>query len=93
MTALWIHKKVYLAWSKWIAFQFARQWDEMSLGVRVNWRRPLIDIYCGPMTLAIGRHAVYTDPRTRTWDGCRGFIMPDNPQFPFAGDTVEARIL
>jgi hypothetical protein len=34
---------------------------------------------------------VYTDPRTREWDSCRGMLFPDDPRFPL--DAVRARVL
>jgi hypothetical protein len=91
MPALWIHRKVYLAWTRYAALQLTLQWDEWSLGVRVNLRRPLLDFYSGPLTIAFGKHAVYTDPRTRTWDSCRGMLFPDDQYQPL--DVVEARVL
>lgn len=86
-----IHRKVWLWWGRWWAIQWVWLHDEVSLGVRCNWRRPLVDVYCGPLTIAVGRHAVYTDPRTRTWDSCRGMLFPDSGHFPL--DAVEARVL
>lgn len=86
-----LHKKVWLWWGKWWAVQFTAMSDEWSAGVRVNVRRPLLDLYFGPLTIAFGRHAVYTDPRTRTWDSCRGMLFQDDPRFPL--DEKEARVL
>ena len=86
-----IHRKVWLWWGCWWAVQFPAMIKEASLGVRINFKRPLLDIYCGPLTVAFGKHAVYTDPRTRTWDSCRGMLFPNSAYFPL--DEVEARIL
>ncbi len=86
-----LHRKVWLWWGRWWAVQFTRMADEASLGVRVNFRRPLLDLYFGPLTVAFGRHAVYTDPRTRHWDSCRGMLFPDDPHWPL--DPKEARVL
>jgi hypothetical protein len=83
-----IHRKVWLWWGRWWAVQLVRQWDEWSLGVRLNLRRPMLDCYAGPLTIAFGRHAVYTDPRTRTWESCRGMLFPDDPYHP-----IDARVL
>jgi hypothetical protein len=66
-------------------------WDEWSLGLRLNVRRPLLDLYFGGLTVAFGKHAVYTDPRTRHWDSCRGFLFADDARFPL--DPVSARVL
>lgn len=86
-----LHKKVYLWWGAWWAVQWVPVADEISLGWRLNRRRPLLDVYLGPLTIAVGRHAVYTDPRTRTWDSCRGMLFPDDPHHPL--DAVSARVL
>jgi hypothetical protein len=86
-----LHKKIHLWWGTWWAVQLVLVADEMSAGVRINIRRPLLDVYLGPLTIAIGRHAVYTDPRTRTWDSCRGMLFPDDPHHPL--DAVSARML
>ena len=86
-----MHHRVWLFWGKWWAVQFVALWDEVSLGIRFNMRRPVVDLYIGPLTIALGKHAVYTDPRTRTWDACRGMLFPDDAYFPL--DPVEARVL
>ena len=88
-----MHRRVWLWWGPWWAVQFTAMGDEWSAGVRLNVRRPLLDLYAGPLTVSVGRHAVYTDPRTRTWDSCRGMLFPDDAHFPFDGDPVAARIL
>lgn len=85
-----VHRKVWLWWGKWWALQFANQWEEFPVGLRPHWRRPMLDIYFGPLTLALGRHAVYTDPRTREWDSCRGMLMGDDPRFD---SGTRARVL
>lgn len=97
-----IHKKIWLWWNKWYAIQFTNMWDEYSLGVRINTKRPMIDFYFGGLTISLGKHAVYTDPRTRHWDSCRGMLFPDNHKFPlspaetekiFGKTTQEAQVL
>ena len=80
-----LHRKVWLWWGRWWAVQLTLMADEWSAGVRLNVPRPMLDIYLGPLTIAFGRHAVYTDPRTREWDSCRGLL--------FEGDPVRARVL
>jgi hypothetical protein len=78
-----IHRKVWLWWGKHWAVQLTLLHDgEISHGWRLNYRRPLFDLYLGPLTIALGRHAVYTDPRTRNWDSCRGMLFPDDSRFP-----------
>ena len=86
-----MHRKVWLYWGRWWAVQWMGLWDEASLGIRLNWRRPLLDLYGGPLTIAFGRHAVYTDPRTRHWDSCRGMLFPDDRCAPL--DAIDARVL
>lgn len=97
-----LHKKVWLWWGKYWAIQFTKMDDEYSAGVRLNIRRPLLDLYCGALTVSFGKHAVYTDPRTRNWDSCRGMLFPDHPLFPlskqetarlFGPSVEEARVL
>lgn len=80
-----LHRKVYLWWGTWWAVQLTLMADEWSAGVRINLPRPMLDIYFGPLTISFGRHAVYTDPRTREWDSCRGML--------FESDPVKARVL
>lgn len=80
-----LHKKVWLWWGKRWAIQFTAMWDEWSLGIRLNVRRPLLDLYFGGLTIAFGKHAVYTDPRTAQWDSCRGMLIEADP--------VKARVL
>jgi hypothetical protein len=84
----WIHRKVWLWWGPWWAVQWVHMWDEASLGIRFNWQRPLLDLYFGPLTIAFGKHVVYTDPRTAQWDSCRGMLFPDDQHHP-----LDARVL
>jgi len=83
-----IHKKVWIWWSKWWAIQYAHFWNEFPVGIRPNWQRPMLDLYIGPLTVSIGKHAVYTDPRTRHWDSCRGLLFHDDPNHP-----IDPRVL
>lgn len=80
-----LHKKIWLWWGKWWAVQFSMLDDGecFVFGIRHNCKRPLLDIYLGShLTISFGRHAVYTDPRTRHWDSCRGMLFPDDARFP-----------
>ena len=52
-------------------------WPQLSLGVRFEPSRPMLDVYLGPVTVAVGRHPVLTDDRTRQADSCRGFLFSD----------------
>lgn len=89
-----IHHRVWLWWGRWWAVQFVALWDEVALGMRCNLRRPVLDLYLGPLTIAVGRHAVYTDERARYRDSCRGMLFHDDPHWPLPdADAVKARIL
>lgn len=70
-----IHRKVWLAWGRWWAVQ-VYLFPQFSLGVRFE-TRPLLDIYVGPVTLALGRHPLVTDQYARFADSCRGFVFDE----------------
>lgn len=74
-----VHRKVWIWWGKWWAIQFMAVWNEFSLGVRVNWGQPIIDIYIGPLTLAFGPMAHITHPLFAESNSCRGFFVTDKP--------------
>lgn len=72
------HRKVWYAWGRWWAIQVVWM-PEFSFGIRVEPRRPLIDVFLGVATVAIGRHPILQDPRYgdgRRHSG-RGFIPGD----------------
>lgn len=71
-----LHKKVWIGWVRWIAFQYIHQF-EFSLGLRIEPRRPLIDLFLGPLTIAIGYHPILTDPRMNQFHSGRGFVNAD----------------
>jgi len=73
-----VHRKVFLAWNKWFAVQVVTML-EISLGVAFHWRRPMLDIYLGPLTLAVGRNAALTDQHERLRGRCRGFFIGEYP--------------
>jgi hypothetical protein len=76
MQRLDLHRKVTVWYGEWWAVQLVRML-EISLGFRVEPRRRFVDIYLGPITIAIGHHAVLTDPRLKGFDSCRGFLFAD----------------
>ena len=78
MAHLRLHRKVFIWYGRWWAIQFVRMWDEFGFGIRPIFRRKLLDIYLGPITIAFGKHPVLTDPRTRQRDCCRGFVFEDD---------------
>lgn len=73
------HWKVLLWWGPWWAIQIMLM-PEIAIGMRIEWRRPLLDIYLGPITLAFGNDPIRTD----AWQGqrncCRGFIVSGTPE-------------
>lgn len=72
------HRKVILVWGRWYAVQLVTM-CELSLGVALHWRRPMLDVYLGPLTVAIGRSAVLTEQHDRLRGRCRGFIIAGTP--------------
>ena len=77
MHARRVHRKVWLAWGRFWAVQLAPQW--FQLGFHLEPRRPLLDLFLGPVTLAFGRHPALTDPRTAQRHSCRGFFIGSYP--------------
>lgn len=67
---------MWLAWTSWFAIQVQMP-ITLALGLRLELRRPMIDLYIGPVTIAIGRHPCLTDERVRRADSCRGFAFKD----------------
>jgi hypothetical protein len=88
-----LHKKVWIAWGRWWAVQGV--WMlELSFGFRIEPRRPLLDLFLGPLTIAVGNHPVLTDPRMNQHHGGRGFVNADPPsQQRDLGTVYAARIL
>lgn len=93
MKSRWIHKKVWIAWNNWLAIQYVGQF-EFSLGLRIEPKRPLLDVFLGPVTLSIGYHPVLTDPRMNQYHSGRGFICSDpTSQQRDLGEIYDVRIL
>lgn len=74
-----VHRKVWIWWGKFWAVQFMRIWDEYSLGIRLNVSQPVLDIYLGPLTIAVGRMPAMTHPLFSGCQSCRGFFISDKP--------------
>jgi len=74
-----LHPKVWLWWGRWWAAQYLDTRDEVSIGIRLNWRRPLLDLYVGPLTVALGRRPEMTNPNEAQSNSCRGFRIADKP--------------
>lgn len=69
-----LHSKIWLAWGRWWAIQIVFAF-ELALGIAFHWRRPMLDIYLGPVTIAFGRNAVLTNQHERLRGRCRGFVF------------------
>lgn len=70
------HRKVWLAWGRWWAVQILL-FPTVSLGVRLELDRPLLDVYVGPLTVAVGRRPLITPEVSRHGDSCRGFCFEE----------------
>lgn len=68
-----LHRKVWLAWGRWWAVQVVWM-PEFSFGVRLEPRRPLLDLFLGVATIALGNHPVRSDSRERYRHAFRGFL-------------------
>jgi hypothetical protein len=73
-----VHKKVWVWWGDWWAIQFVNK-VEYSFGVRIEPKRPLLDLFVGPVTIAFGRHPVLTHPVENTRHSGRGFFNGEYP--------------
>lgn len=74
-----VHRKVWLWWGKYWAVQLMKVFDEFSLGIRINFRQPVVDLYIGPLTIAVGWMPSMTHPLFAGCQSCRGFIITDRP--------------
>lgn len=70
------HRRVFMLWNDWVGIQLVLL-PEISFGIRVEPRRPLVDLFLGPLTLAFGRHPILSDPRMAQRHAARGFIPAD----------------
>jgi len=76
MHFLRVHRKVFLWWGGWWAVQLVLG-EIGGFGVRPVLTRPLLDIYLGPLTLAIGRDPYLTEWMDRHRESCRGFVIDE----------------
>lgn len=83
MRAVRTHGKVWLWWSDWWAVQWVNRWQELALGVRFIPERWCLDIYVGPLTVAVGRNPIHTPATFRYRSICRGFIVEGTPEEAF----------
>jgi hypothetical protein len=67
------HRKVWFWWNDWLAIQVVWM-PEFSFGVRIEPKRPLVDVFLGVATVAVGRHPLLSDPRFQHRHSDRGFL-------------------
>lgn len=74
------HRKVLIGWlaaGSWgLAVQLVRG-EIGGLGIRPVVRRPMLDLYLGPLTVSVGRVPWVTDEMDRHRGSCRGFLFAD----------------
>ncbi len=73
MKSFRLHRHIWLAWGSWWAIQVAPQ-EWLQLGFHAEPRRPLLDLFLGPVTIAFGRHPVLTAKKDIHRHGGRGFV-------------------
>lgn len=88
-----MHRHVWLAWSSWWAIQWAPQ-EWCQLGFHAEPKRPLLDLFLGPVTIAFGRHPVLTEKKDMHRHGGRGFVGMGSPAYweAFVGQWPEDAI-
>jgi hypothetical protein len=68
------HRKIWLWWGPWWAVQLYVN-HYVSLGVHLDWRKPLLDLHLGWLTIAFGDSPVMTPPEDAQRRSCRGFLL------------------
>ena len=71
-----VHPKVWIWWGSWWAVQLIWM-PEVSLGLRLRVHRPLLDIYLGPLTIALGHLPHCTEFWAQQAYSCRGFFVAE----------------
>lgn len=76
----WFHpfRRVWVAWGKGWAAQLYL-YPCFSLGIHIDFGRPLVDLHLGVLTLAVGPDAHITGQQDRHRHTCRGFLFADDP--------------
>lgn len=73
-----MHRKIWLWWGSWWAVQlYVNRY--VSIGVHLDWQRPLLDLHLGWFIVAIGDEPVRTPTADAQRRGCRGFVIQDTP--------------
>ena len=75
---MWLTRRTYIAWGRWWAVQVVVG-EIGGFGFRPVLTRPSLDLYLGPLTIALGRSPHMTDPAQRERWSCRGFFIADHP--------------
>lgn len=70
------HRKVMIWWGKRWAIQYL-DLPNTSIGFRIQWDRPLVDLYFNRVTFAVGELPYITDEVARQSDSCRGFFFSE----------------
>lgn len=74
-----MHGVVWLWWGRGWAVQWVGRWQEIALGLRFTPERMCLDVYLGPLTLALGREPIRTSVAFAQRSICRGFIVEGTP--------------
>ena len=69
-----LHKKVFLFWTKFLAIQLYIN-PYISLGIHIDFARPVIDIHFLWLIIAVGKTPQWTKPKDRFRLSCRGFLI------------------
>lgn len=69
-----MHRKVWLWWGSWWALQLYMN-RYLSLGIHLDWGRPVLDLHLGWLIASIGAHPVQTEPEDAQRHSCRGFLI------------------
>lgn len=69
-----LHRKVWLWHGRWWAVQlYVNRY--LSVGLSIDWHRPLLDCYLGWFTVALGYRPEITLEADAQRQSCRGFLI------------------
>ena len=69
-----LHRKIWLWYGSWWAVQlYVNRY--LSLGVHLDWQRPLLDLHLGWLIVALGRRPEITLEAESQRQSCRGFLI------------------
>lgn len=78
MSYLRLHKQVFIWWGKWWAVQLYLN-RYISLGIHIDFERPVIDIHFLWFIIAIGKRPELSPSAYKHRLSYRGFIITDEP--------------